>query len=313
MPRAPQASLKKKRSTTLQNLFGRKKKGDLQTIIVLLDDQPVGEVQFDENQPLKALRAKLVSSKLPLPKNFGFLNGATLVKPPAAEDATKACDVLAALDDKIIIQTVTIEKYEAAAAAGGGGGGGGGAAAAAAGGASESGMSPRAASPAGRPQLKRTKPKGGATLDGITGVSLSESEALAIDAAHAALGGIDAIAPAALPQIHKLVKALLADKADAFKDNEELEPDADDEARAAAAAIGQLYSAPLIVDAVKAAVTGAKASLPTGASVNATKYHAVAHADQGSRGYMEDKHVVAPHLGAMFGVAESTPTYFYGV
>jgi len=56
-----------------------------------------------------------------------------------------------------------------------------------------------------------------------------------------------------------------------------------------------------------------KASLPTGVSSNAGKYHAVAHADQGSRGYMEDKHVVAPHLGAMFGIAESEPTYLYAV
>lgn len=34
---------------------------------------------------------------------------------------------------------------------------------------------------------------------------------------------------------------------------------------------------------------------------------------QGSRKYMEDKWTIAPHLGAMFGIEESEPTYFYGL
>jgi hypothetical protein len=98
--------LAKKRTTTLQNLF-RKKKGDLQTIIVMLDDQVIGEVQFDENDKLKAMRSKLVSCKLPLPKNFGFLNGGVLLR--SGEDSTKASEILAAMDDKIIVQVSRCE------------------------------------------------------------------------------------------------------------------------------------------------------------------------------------------------------------
>ena len=56
-----------------------------------------------------------------------------------------------------------------------------------------------------------------------------------------------------------------------------------------------------------------QATLPAGTPANDEKLHAVAHDDQGSRQYMEDKWTIAPSLGAMFGVAEPEPTYFYGV
>jgi hypothetical protein len=249
----------------LQNLFSRKKKGELQNIIVVVDDTAVGEVQFDETQMLKAFRAKLLSSKIAnLPKNFGFVNGGNLVR-PNVEEATKLADCLAAIEDKIVVQLIAIDDNA-----------GKGLAASTSDASTSSGAAtggPRSLSP-GRPALKRTKPKGGAMLDGIAAVSLVEAEAVAIDTAITLLGGIDAITPNALPQIYKICQKLLAEKADSFKDTEEPDPDADADAVAAASSIGQLYSVAAINEAVKGAIAAAKPSLPTGASANVGKYHA---------------------------------------
>lgn len=229
---------------------------------MVVDDTAVGEVQFDETQLLKAFRAKLVSSKIAsLPKNFSFVNGGNLVR-PNVEEATKVADVLAAIEDKIVVQLIAVDDNA-----------GKGLSASTSDAASTGGGAPRSLSP-GRPALKRTKPKGGAMLDGIASVTLVEAEAVAIDTALTLLGGIDAITPNALPQIYKICHKLLAEKADSFKDNDEPDPEADAEAQAAAASIGQLYSVAAINEAVKAAITAAKASLPNGASANVGKYHA---------------------------------------
>jgi serine/threonine protein phosphatase PrpC len=166
-------------------------------------------------------------------------------------------------------------------------------------------------SPRGRPALKRTKAKGGAELDAITILSESEAAAFAIECAIRECGGADQILAPALKELSRAVSALLKDKAATLRPADKDVPELIE--GAPPVDCSTMFSATLLADAVQKMCAAKRATLPGGDAAGRGPYRAVAHDDCGQRKYMEDKWTVAPHLGAMFGVDEAVPTFFYAV
>jgi len=276
---------KKKRSNTLGKLFKRGKQGEAQPIVVQVNDKAVGEIPVDISVSLSKMRKALAGSKLALPGRFAFVINNDLIK-PEQEDNTKVCDSVFAQSDNIVIQVKSLDPDDNASNDN---------AAKASEGAAAAG-SPRT----GRGMLKRTKPKGGDMQEAITLLTHVEAEAMVVATLLDACGGADAVSAVGLKQIANKATQLVNDNADAFVD-------------ANAGGSQPLYKASSFVEAANQAAVSLKAELTPGPAANDGKYHSVAYDDQGSRKYMEDKWTIAPHLGAMFGIDESEPTYFYGV
>jgi serine/threonine protein phosphatase PrpC len=307
----------------LGSLFKRGgKKEETQQVVIVVNDKPSGELSFDVTQPCAALRKKLATTKIvrkkkkkkkkksfsmslnetisqALPKQYVFTFDGSIVRPPD-ENTTRVCDIVTVgQDQKALVLVLQVDNIDAGQVE------------------SKSTTASEAAasstSPRGRPQLKRTKAKGGAELEAVNVLNEHEAIAYGIEVAVRECGGTDTLAAGALRDLARAVIALIKEKAASLRPNDKELPEVAE--GAAAIDVNATFWAPSIAEAVAKIAASKNGALRAQSTEPAGRgpYRAVAQDDQGQRKYMEDKWTVAPQLGAMFGIDEPVPTYFYGV
>lgn len=229
-----------------------------------------------------------------MPKQYAFSFDGNVVRAPE-EEKVRVCDIVTVgQDQRALMLVVALDAMDAQGVE-----------------SKSLTASEAAASPRGRPALKRTKAKGGAELDAITVLNEAEAIVFGIEVAVRECGGADQLSAPALKELSRAVTALVKDKAAALRPADKDLPELVEGAPPIDVAAS--FSTTLLADAVQKLCAAKRAALPGGDAAGRGPYRAVAHDDQGQRKYMEDKWTVAPHLGAMFGVDEPVPTYFYAV